>query len=159
MSNKPTLSYGLANVLKTQLLLRQEANSKYSLRAFARDIQVSPSTISKIMNEKYVISDKMLNEIVDYLNLDLALKQKVIFFERCRKLGEFLSVTRAQRFSDEVVKFQKTIKVDSNILKDVMRIIESINEGFLNGVETVSRTPDSELHYDMSIVVEFSQNQ
>lgn len=159
MSNKPSLSFGLANVLKQQLVLRQEKNSKYSLRAFARDVQVSPSTISKIMNEKYITSDKMLHEIVEYLNLDFPVKQKVIFFERCRKLSDFLFTGRNRITNERTLKFQRSIKVDSHVLNDVMSIIECINDGLLQGVETVSGVQDSELHYDMSIVVEFSPNK
>ena len=82
MSYRPLLLNGLANALKQHLDTSQKKNQNYSLRAFARDIQISPSTISKIMNEKYVVSDKLLNEIVEYLNLEIAVKRQIIFIER-----------------------------------------------------------------------------
>ena len=153
------LSYGLASALKQQLIQRQEKNSNYSLRAFARDVQVSPSTMSKIMNEKYTTSDKLLCEIVAYLNLDMLARQKIIFFERCRRLGNFLSTGRKLVAEENTLNFRKSIKVDSLALSDVMNIIETINEGLLHGVEAVSEIRDSELHYNMSIVVEFLPNQ
>ncbi len=159
MSYRPLLLNGLANALKQHLDTSQKKNQNYSLRAFARDIQISPSTISKIMNEKYVVSDKLLNEIVEYLNLEIAVKRQIIFIERCRKLGDFFAVGRKGNLDENPLRFHKSIKVDSQMLGDVMRILKSINIGLLCGLETVSILKDSDTHYDMSIVVEISGNQ
>nr|BFD69071.1 hypothetical protein HAGR004_40930 [Bdellovibrio sp. HAGR004] len=48
---------------------RSLANSSYSLRAFARDIQIAPSTISEILNGKKGLSPKLARSVAQSLRL------------------------------------------------------------------------------------------
>lgn len=57
------------NILKRQLDMRCEQNANYSLRAFARDLQVSPSRLSEILNRKQGLSRKAAIKFCHLLGL------------------------------------------------------------------------------------------
>lgn len=132
MVEEVNLKYRLENIIKEQLDLRKQKNKNYSLRALARDIKVSPSTLSKIINGKYEISDKMLENIIDNLNIHPEKKQKIIFFEKCRKLSEFLLITTKSLETFEATHsnyhYQKSVTLDKNIIPEVIYYLKSINE-------------------------------
>ncbi|MGZ3796604.1 MAG: helix-turn-helix domain-containing protein, partial [Pseudobdellovibrionaceae bacterium] len=46
----------IQSILKSELRTRQKSNSSYSLRAFARDIQLSPGYLSDLMKGKKKVS-------------------------------------------------------------------------------------------------------
>ncbi len=48
---------------------RVHANSSYSLRSFARDLKVSPSTLSEFFNGRKGISKKLALQLIERLNL------------------------------------------------------------------------------------------
>lgn len=56
-------------VLKNELVQRQERNSLYSLRSFARDLGISPSRLSEIFNHKQGISLSWAKKISEKINL------------------------------------------------------------------------------------------
>lgn len=147
--------YGLGNVLKSQLEFRKSKNDKYSLRALARDINVSPSTISKIINGKYAISDKMLEAILDCLNLESDVKERVIFFEKCRKLGDFLGVTKAADFDAgfHAMSLQKTIILDETLFPEFAHYLKAINEGFVAAAEAISKSNPTCIHLNYALNV------
>lgn len=66
-------------VLQDKLLQRCRDNPRYSLRAFAKSLQVSPSALSAMINGKRPITDKMTRK----LGLELGLKLE--------QLDQFLS--------------------------------------------------------------------
>ena len=55
--------------LKDELGLRALANPQYSLRAFARDLQISPQVLSSVLNGKKNISSEVAIKIADKLKL------------------------------------------------------------------------------------------
>lgn len=52
-----------ATFLQSELLRRQTTNSSYSLRAFARDLNIEPSLLSKILRKKIPVTLKMLERL------------------------------------------------------------------------------------------------
>lgn len=52
-----------ATFLNSELVKRQTANSSYSLRAFARDLNIEPSLLSKILRKKIPVTLKMLERL------------------------------------------------------------------------------------------------
>jgi uncharacterized protein (TIGR02147 family) len=56
-------------ILNEKFKERVQANSSYSLRSFARDLKVSPSTLSEIFNERKGISKKLALQLAERLNL------------------------------------------------------------------------------------------
>ena len=63
---------GLVEYLNIEFTKRQDINSSYSLRAFARDLEVHASTLSHIMRGKRKLSTSMRNKLLEKLHLDSA---------------------------------------------------------------------------------------
>jgi len=59
----------VVQILSDRFKERAQANPSYSLRSFARDLKVSPSTLSEIFNQKKGISKKLALQLADSLNL------------------------------------------------------------------------------------------
>lgn len=55
--------------LNNELVRRQSANSSYSLRAFARDLEIEPSLLSKILRKKVPVTLKMLDRLAPSVGL------------------------------------------------------------------------------------------
>ncbi len=65
------------NFLKSTYLSKSERNSKYSIRAFAKDIGISSSRVSELFNRKGRLSERIAKRIAGNLNLNP--KEKKIF--------------------------------------------------------------------------------
>lgn len=61
----------LRKLLLQEFENKKSKNPSYSLRALARDIEVSPSVISDYLNEKRKLSPKTKYKIIRYLDLPL----------------------------------------------------------------------------------------
>lgn len=85
-------------MLTEELSLRKQLNPKYSLRAFARDLNLSPSYISQVLNKKTKLNEKYAYVIVDKLKWEM------------EKANYFLTLVKALR-SDSI--FER-----DNIMKD-----------------------------------------
>lgn len=59
----------IETLLKNELVKRQKNNSAYSLRSFARFLEVSPATLSQVMSGKRSLSLKKLNIVMEKLGL------------------------------------------------------------------------------------------
>lgn len=62
--------YTYTHALKTQLEKRVMANPRYSLRAFARDLGMKPSSLSLVLNGKQGLSVEKANTLVSKLPFD-----------------------------------------------------------------------------------------
>lgn len=56
MSNSAQKQNSVREILAHQLMLRQESNSSYTLRSFARDLDISPSQISRVLTQRAGLS-------------------------------------------------------------------------------------------------------
>ena len=65
------------DILKQQLIKRQEVNSRYSLRSFAQKLSLSPSKLSEILAGKKRLSFARAEEIAE--KLGLTSREKEIF--------------------------------------------------------------------------------
>lgn len=63
------VSTNLKELLQRELVNRCRKNPKYSLRAFARSLEIEPSQLSKIINGKRQPREKLINSIIAKLNL------------------------------------------------------------------------------------------
>ena len=68
----------IRDILKKELERRQKNNSAYSLRAFAKYLDVSPAALSQIMSGKRGVSVKRLNFLMDKLGLSPKQQLKVL---------------------------------------------------------------------------------
>ena len=57
-----------SNILKTYLVEKQKANPKFSLRAFAKRVKVSPGQLSQILSNKKIIASEKALEVADLLH-------------------------------------------------------------------------------------------
>jgi plasmid maintenance system antidote protein VapI len=57
-------------ILQQTLFTKQQKNKRYSLRAFARDLKISPSFLSEVLNGKYGISKQLAAQIADRLGFN-----------------------------------------------------------------------------------------
>ena len=57
-------------ILQQTLFTKQQKNKRYSLRAFARDLKISPSFLSEVINGKYGISKQLAGQIADRLGFN-----------------------------------------------------------------------------------------
>lgn len=69
METPQNLNY--RNIIERELNYRREKNKNYSLRAFARDLKLSPSSLSEILNGKSGLSLGKANSISKLLGLDI----------------------------------------------------------------------------------------
>ena len=81
-----------SNILSEVLSERQASNSSYSLRAFARDIGLSPQQLSNVMNGHRGLSIPVAERIAKELNLDS--HQKEFFIQ---SLKAKFSISKNQR--------------------------------------------------------------
>lgn len=65
--------------LRDELISRCQSNPGYSLRAFARDLEIDNSVLSKILNGKRKVGSRVINRLSNQLNLDV--KTRLSFFE------------------------------------------------------------------------------
>jgi uncharacterized protein (TIGR02147 family) len=67
------------NLLIQELQFRKSRNTSYSLRAFARDLGVSPTALSDFLNGKRQLSKTNLLKISESLNFSPLQKEKLLF--------------------------------------------------------------------------------
>lgn len=72
----------LAPMLRQYLLQeferRSDANPQYSLRAFARDLEIHSGTLSGILNQRRTVGAKLLAQLITKLPLSRAEKKKIL---------------------------------------------------------------------------------
>ncbi len=77
LSNREN-SFLLITYLNNELLKRKKNNSKYSLRAYARDLSIDASLLSKILRNKLPLSDTLTDKFCRGLHLSKDEEQIVI---------------------------------------------------------------------------------
>lgn len=66
------VAINLRNELNNSFIKRCEANPQYSLRAYARDLKIDPTLLSRLMKGERSFSSEMIKRVVSELNLPLA---------------------------------------------------------------------------------------
>ncbi len=84
--------------LKDTLLKRQRVNSRYSLRAFAKDIDLHPSTLSNVIKGKRALPLKSAAGVVE--KLSLSPKEKTYFMESLLRVKTNIDNIAINRFDD-----------------------------------------------------------
>ena len=64
------------SILEWELQRRRSHNSRYSLRAFARDLRLSPSYLSEVLAGKHHLSKARAEDLVGQLRFDTTLRQR-----------------------------------------------------------------------------------
>lgn len=105
--------------LKDELATRTQANSQYSLRAFARDLKVSPQILSLVMNGKKNISAEAAVAIANRLGLST---QETSYFRDLVELSQAKSDSLR-----EIIRYRLGLYADNQpyrvLQEDVFKII------------------------------------
>jgi uncharacterized protein (TIGR02147 family) len=111
MMTEPNVDY--RRVLKEELNMRCEQNPRYSLRAFARDLELSPSRLSEILNRKQGLSRKAAKKVAERLGYreDEALHFcDLVSIRHARSVREkedaHLRLTKRQTYANKDERFQ-----------------------------------------------------
>jgi transcriptional regulator with XRE-family HTH domain len=74
----PQISYVLRQHLNRSFIAKCESNPNYSLRAYARDLEIDPTLLSRLMKGERSFSKKMTQRLLAELNLPLNESIKVL---------------------------------------------------------------------------------
>jgi len=107
-------------ILLNELQLRTHKNSAYSLRAFARDLSLTPSHLSSLLKKKAGISKEKAIKIAKTLNLSA--EQKKIFVGLAESQFGRNEVQRKQAF-DQLQKIQTKYKSNEVVDADLFTLI------------------------------------
>jgi transcriptional regulator with XRE-family HTH domain len=72
----------LREILEQELNKAKQKNPRYSLRALAKNLRVSPATLSRILSGKSNLSKKIALQIAEKLNLDRDTKLRITEFDQ-----------------------------------------------------------------------------
>ena len=88
----------LKEYLKKELAQRIERNPSYSLRGMAKNLQIEPSSLSKLINGKRPFSQQMIIRLCDALKLPEAQTMKFISLEESKPDIPINQVEREYKF-------------------------------------------------------------
>lgn len=108
------------DLLSEELERRKDLNQAYSLRAFARDLNISVSRLSQVMKKKEGLSVEVANEIAKKLKLSDTKKE---WF--CSSVGSLHARSFKERnaFKEKVLQYKSEAKVFSEIHLEYFRVI------------------------------------
>lgn len=84
-----------------ELVRRKEKNKRYSLRAYAKQLSVEPSLLSKIMREKITPTSKTVSKLIASLSLDAQKKTELL------ALYKFEKESNVQKYQQGKSSFMK----------------------------------------------------
>lgn len=145
-------------ILKYQLKQRQEMNPKYSLRAFAKKLSLSPSKVSEVLSGKKRLSVERVEEIAGVLNLSSTEKELFILSARIessskkidreemlKHIHELSSQINARRTTQRNAWYFGAIKVledagyDANLLQKLLGITSLQVESAMRFIKRVNK--------------------
>jgi len=115
-------------ILQQTLFSKQQKNKRYSLRAFARDLKISPSFLSEVLSGKYGISKQLASQIADRLGFTneemqhfCSLADLEITDSRSRKRSEMNSSSARRLQELEISPHDEQMEVKIIDLQDSIR--------------------------------------
>lgn len=132
-------------LLSSQMEMRKQKNASYSLRAFARDLGLSPSHLSEVLRGSEGLSEKKAEEVAKRLRLkqndtrlllDLILAEKgrtqVIRDRAKERIDKYQNLERKRRLKEDEFRFiadwYHAAIVELLVLKDFPRTTSAVAE-------------------------------
>lgn len=132
-------------ILKREFLNRKEGNPAYSLRAFARSLNVDPGLLSKILNDQRRPSVGFMQSCLDKLRMDL--EEELVLFQGNGDLGAnhrtldhqglkpiskwyffaILDLFHLEDFENDEVWMANRVGIDVKTLRLALEILEESN--------------------------------
>jgi uncharacterized protein (TIGR02147 family) len=104
-------SIGYQDILKQALAKRCERNPRYSLRAFARDLDVSPSYLCEIMKGKHKLTRQVARTIATRLLLDASTRSR---FDSLVGLANATDSNERERYRRKLAVLDTTSSIDQD---------------------------------------------
>ena len=122
--------------LKEEFLDRKQNNNAYSLRGFARDLQVSPSLMSQILNGKKPITEPTAINFVEKMQWDE--EQETLFLELVR-----LETSKSSSHRKQILKRLKPfMQMDQKICVLNIDVFKLIYKWYHQAIIELSRADD-----------------
>lgn len=134
------------DLLNDEFKIRQQTNRSYSLRAFARDLDMSAPRLSQIMNRKQGLSVESAEKVAQKLKLN---SEKKKWF--CHSVGELHSRSEKERkeFKDKILSYKKEAQIYEKVNLEYFKIISdwyhfaiielTLLDGFQNDIQWISK--------------------
>lgn len=129
------------DILSEILSERVAANPSYSLRAFARDLGVSPQQLSNVMNGHRGLGPEMAQKVIQKLGLEKS--QKDLFLESLR--AKFSKSKIQRKISKTKIKSMEAITSTKNLEMDLFKIISNWHHFTLVELIKITKTKDHTL--------------
>lgn len=102
----------LSEFLKNKLQEKQDNNSAYSMRSFARDLNIDPSSLSKVMNGKRIPDLELVQQILEKLNQSPEEIEKI-----CSKIEQEKNI-KSFKISTPRKEYKSTPEIVFKIISD-----------------------------------------
>lgn len=90
------LNFEISSHLISELDQRKSRNKQYSLRAYAKQLGIEPSLLSKIIRQKVIPTPKTLEKLISSLSIENSKKASLIAEYRARKDSTALSYKKGK---------------------------------------------------------------
>lgn len=104
------IKFNYIDILNEQLEARSAKNNNYSLRAFARDLELNPSRLSQILSKKKGLSEKGAEALAEKLGLNDREKEYFILSAKAQHSRSLKVKTEAQNSLSEKLSPKKHSK-------------------------------------------------
>lgn len=123
--------------LKNEFSKRLNKNPHYSLRAYARDLEVAPSTLSRILNNKKIPTPDLTFKFLIKLSLSPQLQKQ--FKRSMAQAYEAKGVLRKRKEIKEILKSEHSINTERDLTPEIFKVISDwYHYAILQLIETES---------------------
>lgn len=96
---------------------KKKSNSRYSLRAFARYLDLSPSTLSEIINRHHTLSTRSARKVLE--KLKLSYEDSTLFMKLVQEEISFRKKAGSEVQASKRIILKVNIEDKNNIKKDI----------------------------------------
>ncbi len=141
----------ISELLQSELTLRQGKNQNYSLRAYAKYLGISPTSLSMVLNGKRALSKKALESLLPKLNIPIKMQASFlqqtngyanrefveIELQKLRLVSDWyyfaiLSLMELPVFKDDVAWISKRLNIKVWQAKQAMSTLEQLGLAYRN---------------------------
>ena len=143
--------------LQDELDKRCKKNPRFSLRAFARTLEVEPSALSKILHGKRALTPKMLLRMASQLGLP---EQDIERFTSKQSVGRNSLDKDSFREQKDGAKYRLYKKAKLALSSELLKDAEQLLEKFLMDLNDLAATGSGlshEEHYSIEILLRTEQ--
>lgn len=119
------INSSVSEFLGNEFVRRKHRNKSYSLRAFARDLNISASRLSEILSGKHGLSEKTADLIADGLGLKTKQRQRL----KDLILAEHARSAKVRELAQKRIDEAKSVDPDKKLREEEFRIISDWYHG------------------------------